>query len=60
MNRKPIMLISEKRLEEIRVFKNADSSDFSVLTDDQLAHMKPSRYRNMTNYNHIKSNRFLS
>jgi len=36
-----IMSISEKRLEEIRNFKNMDFSDCPELTDEQLAQLKP-------------------
>lgn len=35
------MSISKKRLEEIRNFKNMDFSDSPILTDEQLAQMKP-------------------
>lgn len=35
------MKISNERLEEIRHFKNTDFSDCPVLTDEQLAQMKP-------------------
>lgn len=35
------MSISKERLEEIRAFKNTDFSDCPVLTEDQLAQMKP-------------------
>lgn len=35
------MSISEKRLEEIRNFKNMDFSDCPELTDEQLAQLKP-------------------
>jgi uncharacterized protein (DUF4415 family) len=36
---------------EIKAFHN---TDFSELTDDQLARLKPSHYRNMANYKPIK------
>ena len=39
---------------EIKVFKNTDFSDAPELTDDQLAQLKPSHYRNMANYKPIK------
>jgi len=48
------MPISKKRLEEIKAFKNTDFSDCPELTDEQLAQMKPSHYRNMANYKPIK------
>ncbi len=35
------MSISKDRLEEIRAFKNTDFSDCPILTDEQLANMKP-------------------
>lgn len=35
------MSISKERLDEIRNFKNTDFSDIPVLTDEQLAQMKP-------------------
>jgi uncharacterized protein (DUF4415 family) len=44
----------KKRLEEIKAFKNTDFSDCPELTDEQLAQMKPSHYRNMANYKPIK------
>ena len=39
---------------EIKAFKNTDFSDAPELTDEQLAQMKPSHYRNMANYKPIK------
>jgi len=48
------MPISKKRLEEIKAFKNTDYSDCPPLTEEQLAQMKPSHYRNMANYKPIK------
>jgi hypothetical protein len=42
--------ITEKRLAEIKAFKNTDFSDAPELTDEQLAQMKPSHLRNMANY----------
>ena len=47
------MPITKKRLEEIKAFKNTDFSDCPELTDEQLAQMRPSHYRN-TNYKPIK------
>ena len=46
--------ITAKRLTEIKAFKNTDFSDSPELTDEQLAQMKPSHYRNMANYRPIK------
>ena len=40
--------------KEIKAFKNTDFSDCPELTDEQLAQMKPSHYRNMANYKPIK------
>ncbi|MDR3337954.1 MAG: BrnA antitoxin family protein [Treponema sp.] len=40
--------------EEIKVFKNTDFSDSPELTDEQLAQLRPSHYRNMANYKPIK------
>jgi uncharacterized protein (DUF4415 family) len=34
-------------LEEIKTFKNTDFSDCPVLTEEQLAHFKPSHLRGM-------------
>jgi uncharacterized protein (DUF4415 family) len=61
------MPITKKRLGEIRAFKNTDFSEPSAeaegrgsppdapeLTDEQLANMNPSPYRNMANYKPIK------
>jgi len=48
------MAISKKRLEEIKAFKNTDFSDCPILTDEQLAQMRPSHLRNMANYRPIK------
>jgi uncharacterized protein (DUF4415 family) len=48
------MSITDKRLEEIKAFKNTDFSDTPELTDEQLAQLKPSHYRNMANYKPIK------
>jgi uncharacterized protein (DUF4415 family) len=39
---------------EIRAFKNTDFTDSPELTDEQIAHLKPSHYRNMANYKPIK------
>ena len=39
---------------EIKVFKNTDFSDMPELTDEQLAQLRPSHYRNMANYRPIK------
>ena len=41
---------------EIKAFKNTDFSDCPELTNEQLAQMKPSHYRNrnMANYKPIK------
>jgi uncharacterized protein (DUF4415 family) len=39
---------------EIKAFKNNDFSDAPDLTDEQLAQMRPSHYRNMANYKPIK------
>jgi len=48
------MPITKKRLEEIKAFKNTDFSDCPELTDEQLAQMKSSHYRNMAKYKSIK------
>jgi hypothetical protein len=40
--------------EEISVFKNTDFSDVPEMTDEQLAQLRPSHYRNMANYKPIK------
>ena len=39
---------------EIKAFKNTDFTDCPPLTEEQLAQMKPSHYRNMANYKPIK------
>ena len=39
---------------EIKAFNNTDFSDMPELTDEQLAQLKPSHYRNMANYKPIK------
>ena len=46
--------ITEKRLAEIKAFKNIDFLDAPELTDEQLVQMKPSHLRNMANYKPIK------
>jgi len=48
--------ITEERLAEIIAFKDTDLSDCPELTDEQLAQLKPSHYRNrnMANYKPIK------
>jgi uncharacterized protein (DUF4415 family) len=48
------MSITDKRLAEIKAFKNTDFSDTPELTDAQLKQLKPSHYRNMANYKPIK------
>ena len=48
------MPITKERLEEIKAFKNTDFSDCPELTDEQLAQMKPSHYRKMTDCKPIK------
>ena len=48
------MPITKKRLEEVKAFKNTDFSNCPVLTDEQLAQIKPSHLRNMANYKPIK------
>ena len=48
------MPITKKRLEEIKAFKNTDFSDCPELTDEQLAQLRPSHYRNMKNFKPIK------
>jgi uncharacterized protein (DUF4415 family) len=48
------MSITDKRLAEIKAFKNTDFSDTPELTDKQLKQLKPSHYRNMENYKPIK------
>jgi hypothetical protein len=42
---------TEKRLAEIKAFKNTNFSDCSELTNEQLAQMKPSHYRKQPRYN---------
>jgi uncharacterized protein (DUF4415 family) len=39
---------------EIKAFKNTDFSDCPEMTDEQLAQLRPSHYRNMANYKPIK------
>jgi len=39
---------------EIKAFKNTDFSDCPELTEEQLAQLKPSHYRNLANYKPIK------
>jgi uncharacterized protein (DUF4415 family) len=41
------MSITDKRLEEIKAFKNTDFSDCPVLTEEQLAQLRPSHYRGL-------------
>jgi uncharacterized protein (DUF4415 family) len=41
------MSITEKRLKEIKDFKNTDFSDCPVLTEEHLAQFGPSRLRDM-------------
>jgi uncharacterized protein (DUF4415 family) len=48
------MNITEKRLKEIKAFKNTDFSDSPELTDEQLDQLQPSHYRNMANYKPVK------
>ena len=50
------MNITEKAriAAEIKAFKNTDFSDCPELTDEQLAQLRPSRFRNMANYRPIK------
>lgn len=48
------MSITDKRLAEIKAFEDTDLSDCPELTDEQLAQLKPSHYRNMANYKPIK------
>ena len=48
------MPITKERLEEIKAFNNTDFSDCPELTDEQLAQMTPSHYRNIANYKPIK------
>jgi uncharacterized protein (DUF4415 family) len=39
---------------EIKAFRNTDFSDAPELTEEQLAQMRPSHYRNMANYKPLK------
>lgn len=50
------MHITEKAriAAEIKAFKNTNFSDIPELTDEQLAQLRPSHYRNMANYKPIK------
>jgi len=50
------MITTEKAriAAEIKAFRNTDFSDMPELTDDQIAQLKPSRFRNMANYKPIK------
>ena len=48
------MTISKKRLEEILAFKDEDISDIPELTDEELARMQPSHFRNPENYRPVK------
>jgi uncharacterized protein (DUF4415 family) len=48
------MNITDKRLAEIKAFKNTDFSDTPELTDEQLKQLKSSHYRNMEIYKPIK------
>jgi uncharacterized protein (DUF4415 family) len=48
------MSITDERLAEIKAFQDTDISDCPELTDEQLARLKPSHYRNMANYRPIK------
>jgi uncharacterized protein (DUF4415 family) len=48
------MGVTNKRLAEIKAFKNTDFSDTPELTDEQLKRLKPSHYSAMTNYKPIK------
>jgi uncharacterized protein (DUF4415 family) len=41
------MSITDKRLAEIKAFKNTDFSDTPELTDEQLKQLKPSHLRGM-------------
>jgi len=54
MRREYHLPITKERLKEIMTSKNSDFSDCPELTDEQLAQMKPSHYRNMANYKPIK------
>jgi len=55
-SRRYIMHITEKAriAAEIKAFKNTNFSDIPELTDEQLAQLRPSHYRNMANYKPIK------
>jgi len=46
--------ITKERLAEIIAFEDTDLSDAPELTDEQLAKLRPSHYRNMENYRPIK------
>ena len=48
------MPITKERLEEIIAFKNTDFSDCPELTDEQLAQMKPSHLRKMTEWKKVQ------
>jgi hypothetical protein len=39
------MSITDKRLKEIKEFRNTDFSDCLILTEEQLAQFKPSHLR---------------
>jgi hypothetical protein len=39
------MSISERRLAEIKAFKNTDFSDCPILTKEQLSHLRPAALR---------------
>ena len=41
------MSITDKKLAEIKAFKNTDFSDCPILTEEQLAQFKPSHLRGM-------------
>ena len=46
--------ITAKRLAEVKAFKITDFSEAPEMTDEQLAQMKPSHLRNMSNCKPIK------
>jgi hypothetical protein len=50
------MITTEKAriATEIKAYKNTDFTDCPSLTDEQLAQLKPSHYRNIANYKPIK------
>jgi uncharacterized protein (DUF4415 family) len=48
------MKLSKKRLEEILAFTDEDISDIPELTDEELAKMQPSHFRNPENYRPLK------